>query len=335
MLAAVIGASLALLFPVIYLGIIFGFLMASGIIVLTSTVIAVPFNYSLFGYVLCTFIGIGLCVGQTNSQKDGPISDTNTHKGSFHLLCFSSLGALLLTMGIDQLLQLSFSRVIFSHTRPSQTPVTCDSSCGWLLIMWLLLSATGVLVQQRLLASHTHKRVNFPRCVAPTPSTSSSSTSIAAGMSSGCLATPHAQTETANFNYFADDSLTPALSATSRLLLPDFQMLARHYGFQDDNSRNQLEHLLFLLVNTQSAVIDTHSAATPDACDNSSRPSGTPKPEGLNGATPSPRAVQAASILHRKILGNYLSWCAYIKVACSSPRSSALSTIAINLIESA
>lgn len=79
------------------------------------------------------------------------------------------------------------------------------------------------------------------------------------------------------FNFFDPDNLPEMIKPYASVVFTTVQSLAKQYGFQVDNSRNQAEHLLMLLTNELSHS-DTNSA-------------------------------QAATRLHMKMFVNYRNWC--------------------------
>jgi callose synthase len=79
------------------------------------------------------------------------------------------------------------------------------------------------------------------------------------------------------FNYFDPDSLPEMMQPYAEAVFSTVQSLAKQYGFQVDNSRNQAEHLLMMITNESS-----------------------PSDSNLSGA---------AARLHSKIFANYRKWC--------------------------
>jgi callose synthase len=79
------------------------------------------------------------------------------------------------------------------------------------------------------------------------------------------------------FNFFDPDNLPDMMQPYAEVVFGTVQSLAKQYGFQVDNSRNQAEHLLMMLTNEYSHT-DTN----------------------LSGA---------AARLHTKIFSNYRKWC--------------------------
>ena len=79
------------------------------------------------------------------------------------------------------------------------------------------------------------------------------------------------------FNFFDPDNLPEIVQPYAEVVFSTVQSLAKQYGFQVDNSRNQAEHLLMMLTNESS-----------------------PNDSNLSGA---------AARLHSKIFANYRKWC--------------------------
>jgi 1,3-beta-glucan synthase subunit FKS1, domain-1 len=79
------------------------------------------------------------------------------------------------------------------------------------------------------------------------------------------------------FNFFDPDNLPEMMQPYAEAVFSTVQSLAKQYGFQVDNSRNQAEHLLMMLTNESS-----------------------PSDSNLSGA---------AARLHSKIFANYRKWC--------------------------
>ena len=79
------------------------------------------------------------------------------------------------------------------------------------------------------------------------------------------------------FNFFDPDNLPEMMQPYAEAVFSTVQSLAKQYGFQVDNSRNQAEHLLMMLANESS-----------------------PTDSNLSGA---------AARLHSKIFANYRKWC--------------------------
>ena len=79
------------------------------------------------------------------------------------------------------------------------------------------------------------------------------------------------------FNFFDPDILPEIVQPYAEIVFSTVQSLAKQYGFQVDNSRNQAEHLLMMLTNESS-----------------------PTDSNLSGA---------AARLHSKIFANYRKWC--------------------------
>jgi hypothetical protein len=87
------------------------------------------------------------------------------------------------------------------------------------------------------------------------------------------------------YNYFDPDAIPEILEAYSETIFPVVQQLSRLHGFQIDNSRNQAEHLLFLLFNET-------------------------KKEDSMTSLPAQR-------LHLEMFANYRKWCARLGVKSS------------------
>jgi hypothetical protein len=83
--------------------------------------------------------------------------------------------------------------------------------------------------------------------------------------------------DTLEFNLFDPDKIPEILQPYANVVFETVQSIARQYGFQVDNSRNQAEHLLMMLTN-ESAPIDSNLSA-------------------------------AANRLHKKTFANYQKWC--------------------------
>ena len=79
------------------------------------------------------------------------------------------------------------------------------------------------------------------------------------------------------FNFFDPDMLPEMMQPYAEVVFSTVQSLAKQYGFQVDNSRNQAEHLLMMLANESS-----------------------PTDFNLSGA---------AERVHNKMLRNYRKWC--------------------------
>lgn len=83
--------------------------------------------------------------------------------------------------------------------------------------------------------------------------------------------------DTLEFNFFDPDKIPEILQPYATVVFDTVQSIAKQYGFQVDNSRNQAEHLLMMLTN-ESAPTDSNLSA-------------------------------AANRLHTKTFANYQKWC--------------------------
>ena len=79
------------------------------------------------------------------------------------------------------------------------------------------------------------------------------------------------------FNFFDPDMLPELMQPYAEVVFSTVQSLAKQYGFQVDNSRNQAEHLLMMLANESSPTDSNLSSA--------------------------------AERIHNKMLRNYRKWC--------------------------
>ena len=152
----------------------------------------------------------------------------------------------------------------------------CFSECHVpeLLVAWLLYGIFAWVVQNNLNGNlkvwmASRRNINHYKPVSQTPK-------VDKAIPTGQQKT-FSYPDTLEFNFFDPDNLPEMLQPYSETVFNSVQMLAKQYGFQVDNSRNQAEHLLMLLTNESN-----------------------PSDANLSSA---------AARLHSKIFANYRRWC--------------------------
>jgi callose synthase len=150
-----------------------------------------------------------------------------------------------------------------------------DYSVPLLLGVWALASILAWLMQctlsgqMRRWVSHRVPYYNYQLLAVPR------------GQSDSKTSSPQQRTfsypDALDFNYFDPDNLPEVIQPYAEVVFSTVQSLAKQYGFQVDNSRNQAEHLLMMLTN-ESSQSDSNLSA-------------------------------AAVRLHTKLFANYRKWC--------------------------
>eukprot|EP00808_Paulinella_micropora_P006142 g12273.t1 len=203
-------------------------------------------------------------------------------------------GAFISLVAIDQFTSKSFTTLSFFDS-PLSTAMgvdnlllVCDRMCVILTAAWFFLSLMGT-ISQFLFQYRAETRASSPR----RKPRSLDGTSVSYGtLSSGDAAAQEGKqkkkkkeeepvSSTFNdsdmYNYFGDEDMPPSMLLYAPRVNSAFAKYAIQFGFQQDNARNQAEHLCFLLANYHTQSLS---------------------PEEL----------------HRKIFSNYRSWCDYLSV---------------------
>ena len=152
-----------------------------------------------------------------------------------------------------------------------------------LLGVWLLATGVSVLIQvyQAGYCSSSSSRGYYSAVPTGPISTDTLSSKSGVPMPKKIQRT-FSYPDALEYNIFDPDSLPEALEPFSESVFLIVQTLAKHYGFQVDNSRNQAEHLLMMMFN-----------------------------EAQKGDVNGDRIILSASALriHTKLFGNYIKWC--------------------------
>ncbi|CAM9568890.1 unnamed protein product [Chrysoparadoxa australica] len=212
-------------------------------------------------------------------------------------------GGLLIAYGLDALLERSLllnTGVVMQLDWPASMHCYSDCHMRALIGVWLSLAACGVLVQshisqvwtpfKKIIDSCTeqiiHSRAATSGGYEPIPSGAGRS-ARASGATGGTQKT-FTYPDNQGYNYFPLDKMPPGLQLYSDVAFATGERLANFFGFQDDNVRNQVDHVLSLAANHRRFA---------DAF-----------PTAVNGKIlqPPPTAIHS---LHDKLFENYKLWC--------------------------
>eukprot|EP00638_Chattonella_subsalsa_P004550 CAMPEP_0117750646 /NCGR_PEP_ID=MMETSP0947-20121206/10498_1 /TAXON_ID=44440 /ORGANISM="Chattonella subsalsa, Strain CCMP2191" /LENGTH=2124 /DNA_ID=CAMNT_0005568865 /DNA_START=100 /DNA_END=6474 /DNA_ORIENTATION=+ len=210
------------------------------------------------------------------------------------LVCFPLFGSLLVALGVDMVhgdTMIYAIDSIYQMTWPSSS--TQDNSIQLLMLGALGASVVGFIVQAcvsgaakqwKSLFSGYQKIQDGPKA------------SYSAGKQK-TLEYPVDQ----EYNFFDPAALPVKVSEYSRVVLDAADELGNFFGFQDDNVRNQTEHLLFLLCN--------HKRFTKVSSSFSKMQQTGFLPQALDLPPSSLHSV------HAKLFSNYKKWCTQLGVA--------------------
>ena len=105
----------------------------------------------------------------------------------------------------------------------------------------------------------------------------------------------------AAFNYLPRVRMPPGMQRLDMLLLDIFSRLEGVFGFQPSSTRNQREHLLWLVTNTSQRLGGSGLNKSSVEGKGSGRDRGAGR-------------LQAVSQVHEKLFGNYRKWCAHLGI---------------------
>mmetsp|Transcript_16518 Transcript_16518/g.23108 ORF Transcript_16518/g.23108 Transcript_16518/m.23108 type:complete len:2184 (+) Transcript_16518:275-6826(+) len=194
-------------------------------------------------------------------------------------------------------------------------PRTCDITCFYMLLIWGMLAAWGLLVQLLMhylvpMDDEMYKPISNPdhgTVWEPLGNRSNQSHLKRAQLSYGALSTLNGMESLskgeASYNYLATEDMPDPMRALSGKLGVVFNKMQKQFGFQQSNKRNQQEHLLMLIYNAISRVDMDNDSSNLEY-------------------TPEERETLAVQKVHDKLYRNYRDWCRHLRVQDDHTRGS-------------
>lgn len=208
---------------------------------------------------------------------------------------FAAFGGLLFSYGVDlcvggQSLILN-TGVVLQMRWPEGEAACWESGEGCdtvqaLLALWAVLAVLGLLVQGQLSGACRLCRPKEADIPATTSATKVSSLPVQKTFT-------YPEGNGLMYNYFKPDQLPPALKVHMDVIFRTAENLANFFGFQDDNVRSQVEHVMTLVANHRRYA----DAPAFDLKGNYKLPPATP-----------------VHSLHTNLFNNYKGWCKNLKI---------------------